>query len=343
MTLSNAMSGSGAAVFLPHEFKTCSLTLLLAIAWTGFFAALGDAQDANALSAATDSTPAASQPSGPVIDPAIALPDAMDNTRFPPAKPDLPTLFLCGDSTMDSRPNPKEPLINNFRARIGWGGSVIPYFDTSRINVENHAKGGTSTRTFMNEGYWQAILPRLKAGDFVVLEFGHNDSSDLGGPTARGTLKSTGGETKQIVNKAGQIEVVHSYGWYLRRFISDIKSKGATPVVLSPVPRNYWKDKTTFNNVLLDYTRMAKEVADAAQVQYIDMNETLASQYSPMGQDAVTRTFFTSLDKTHTNPAGAKNAAKFFVGELRKSDCPLKNYLLDSPTIPDISPIGSGD
>jgi hypothetical protein len=72
------------------------------------------------------------------------------------------------------------------------------------------------------------------------------------------------------------------------------------------------------------------------------MNGALAAQYAPMGQDAVTQAFFTSLDKTHTSPAGAKNVARVFVGELRKTDCPLKNYLLSSPTIPEISPTGSG-
>lgn len=299
--------------------------LILVSAWAVFSPVIAVAQDTRAL------------------DPAVALPDVMDNTPFPPPKPGLPTLFLCGDSTMDSRPSPKEPLINNFRARIGWGGSVIPYFDNSRINTEDHAKGGTSTRTFMNDGYWRAVLARLKPGDFVILEFGHNDSSKLDGPESRGTLKSIGDETTQVVNKAGQSEVVHSYGWYLRRFISDAKSKGAIPMVLSPVPRNYWKDKTTFNNVMADYTQMAKEVADAANVQFIDMNAALAAQYAPMGQDLVTRDFFTPLDKTHTSPGGAKNVAKVFVAELRKTDCPLKDYLLDAPTLPDISPIGSGN
>ena len=185
---------------------------------------------------------------------------------------------------MDSRPNAKEPLISNFRARIGWGGSVIPYFDTNRINVENHAKGGISTRTFMNEGYWQAILPRLKAGDFVILEFGHNDSSELEGPSFRGTIKSIGEETKEVVDKSGEREIVHTYGWYLRRFISDTESKGATAIVLSPVPRNYWKDKTTFNNVMLEYAQMAKEVANAAHVQYVDMDAALAAQYRRWGR-----------------------------------------------------------
>jgi lysophospholipase L1-like esterase len=244
---------------------------------------------------------------------------------------------------MDCRPNSKEPLVDNFRARIGWGGSVIPYFDTSKINIENHAKGGTSTRTFMNEGYWRAVVTRLKPGDFVILEFGHNDSSELDGPAGRGTLKGNGDETKLIVNKTGQSEIVHSYGWYLRRFISDAKSKGTAPIILSPVPRNYWKDATTFNNVLLDYTKLSKEVAETAKLQYIDMNEALAAQYSPMGQEAVTHAFFTSLDKTHTSPAGAKNVAKVFVEELRKTDCAIKNYLLKSPTIPAISPTGSGN
>ena len=284
----------------------------------------------------------ASQPAI-VIDPAVALPDAFDKTSYPSLKADVPTLFLCGDSTMDSRPNSKEPLINNFRARIGWGGAVIPYFDLSRINIENHAKGGTSTRSFMNEGFWQAILPKLKAGDYVILEFGHNDSSELDGPTGRGTLKGNGDDIKQVVNKSGANEIVHTYGWYLKKFISDTQAKKAIPIILSPVPRNYWKDKTTFNPVMADYSHDAKEIADNARLQYIDLNEALAAQYAPMGQDAVTKSFFTNLDKTHTSPAGAKNVASVFVQELRKTDCPLKGFLLQNPAIPDISPIGSGN
>lgn len=323
--------------------KRPCLNLILALAWAALFPVLVHAQNTNSPSAITNNAPVDSKPSAPTLDPAVALPDEKDNTPFPPAKADLPTLFLCGDSTMDSRPNPKEPLVNNFRARIGWGGSAIPYFDTNKINIENHAKGGISTRTFMNEGYWQVILPRLKPGDFVILEFGHNDSSELDGPAGRGTLKSNGEETKQIVNKAGQSEVVHTYGWYLRRFISDTQSKGAIPIILSPVPRNYWKDKMTFNDVTSDYTQLAKEVTETAKLQYIDMNEALAAQYAPMGQDEVTKDFFSTFDKTHTSPAGAKNAARVFVEELRKTNCPLKNYLLDSPTIPDVSPIGSGN
>jgi len=316
--------------------------LILALALGSALPGFSEAQDANTVSTAASGTPVGAKTPGPVIDPAVALPDAMDNTPFPPARAGLPTLFLCGDSTMDSRPNPKEPLVNNFRARIGWGGSMIPYFDTNKINIENHAKGGTSTRSFMNEGYWRAILARLKPGDFVILEFGHNDSSELDGPVGRGTLKSNGEETKLVVNKDSRSEVVHTYGWYLRRFIADTEAKGATPILLSPVPRNYWKDKTTFNDVTADYTQLSKEVAATAKVQYIDMNESLAAQYAPMGQDAVTKAFFTSLDKTHTSPAGAKNAARVFAGELRKTDCPLKGCLLSSPIIPEISPIGSG-
>lgn len=313
-------------------FTPSIATFVLALVFSALFPAPGDAQDTNTAAATTR----------PLLDPAVALPDATDDTPFPAPRLGLPTLFLCGDSTMDSRPNAKEPLVNNFRARIGWGGSVIPYFDTGKINIENHAKGGISTRTFMNEGYWRAILSRLKSGDFVIVEFGHNDSSPIDGPAGRGTLKSNGEATTQIVNKDGQNEVIHTYGWYLRRFISDTQSKGAIPIILSPVPRNYWKDKTTFNNVMVDYVQLAKEVADAAKVQFIDMNQALVAQYSPMGQDAVTKAFFTNLDKTHTSPAGAKNVAKVFVAELQKTDCPLKKYLLESPTIPDVSPIGSG-
>src|SRR5690606_32344394 len=114
----------------------------------------------------------------------------------------------------------------------GWGHFLGDYFDSDKITVLNKALGGTSSRTFRNNtGLWDSVLVKIKPGDFVMMQFGHNDSSPLDDSArARGTIRGNGNESKEIYNpiKKKQ-EVVYTYGWYLRQFIADVKAKGATP------------------------------------------------------------------------------------------------------------------
>ena len=124
----------------------------------------------------------------------------------------------------------------------GWGSQIGNYFDASKITVLNRAIGGRSSRTFLTEGRWTNVLNELKPGDFVILQFGHNDGGGLTGNRGRGSLRGNGDETQTITNSAGQVEEVHSYGWYLRKYIADTRAKGATAIVVSQIPRNIWKD-----------------------------------------------------------------------------------------------------
>ena len=134
-----------------------------------------------------------------------------------------PTLFIVGDSTVR----------NGTRGQQGWGDPLIRLFDPARINVENHAIGGRSSRTFQAEGRWDKILQKAKPGDFVLIQMGHND----GGPIndnfrARGSLPGLGEETQEIDNLlTGKHEVVHTYGWYLRKYIADARAHGMTPII----------------------------------------------------------------------------------------------------------------
>ena len=158
----------------------------------------------------------------------------------------LPTIYLIGDSTVRvGTPNQR-----------GWGDEIAAYFDTKAINVVNHAIGGRSSRTFQNEGRWDASLEKMQKGDFVIMQFGHNDPGPINEPPpvtsatrARGTIKGNGEETKEIDNiLTGKHEVVHTYGWYIRKYIRkyirDAKAKGVTPVVCSPIPHKSWKEGT---------------------------------------------------------------------------------------------------
>ncbi len=155
-----------------------------------------------------------------------------------PANPDLPTLFLIGDSTV------RNGRGDGSNGQWGWGEPIVAYFDTSKVNVVNRAVGGLSSRTFLTQGHWNRVLAMMKSRDFVIMQFGHNDSGPLDDPArARGTLAGDGDETKEIDNPiTKERELVHSYGWYLKRFIADARAKGATPMVCSPIPRKIWKD-----------------------------------------------------------------------------------------------------
>ncbi|MFT2010308.1 rhamnogalacturonan acetylesterase [Pontibacter sp. 13R65] len=234
-----------------------------------------------------------------------------------------PTIFLIGDSTVKNGKGKGDGGL------WGWGNFLDVYFDSTKVSVENHALGGTSSRTFRTYGHWEKVLAQLKPGDYVLMQFGHNDSSPVNDTLrARGTLKSNGDETEEIENLiTKKHEVVHSYGWYLREFINDTRAKGATPVVLSPVPRNTWNNgQANRNNDT--YGQWASEAAAQEGVVYIDLNGIIADRYEEEGEAKVRSTYFNTTDHTHTIEEGAKlNAAAVVAGIKRKKQLPLNKYL----------------
>lgn len=237
------------------------------------------------------------------------------NTQQPP----LPTVFIIGDSTV------KTPT----QGQQGWGDPIADLFDQAKIKVENRARGGRSSRTFQTEGLWDQVLAELKPGDFVLMQFGHNDGSAINDTSrARGSIRGTGEETEEIDNLiTKKHEVVHTYGWYLRKFVSDTKAKGATPIVLSPIPRNIWKDGKV-ERAANTYGGWATEVAKSQGVSFIDLNEIVAKQYEAIGQERVGKDYFPA-DHTHTNPSGARlNAEAVVLGLRELKNCPLTAFLL---------------
>lgn len=257
---------------------------------------------------------------------------AMTKAWMPEAQPavdaKLPTLFLIGDSTV--RTGSKG---NGDNGQWGWGAPIAEFFDRSRINVLNRAWGGTSSRTFQTQGFWDKVLADLKPGDFVMMQFGHNDSSPINdNQRARGTIKGVGDETQEIDNLlTGKHEVVHSYGWYIRKFITDAKAKGATAIVCSPIPRNNWRDGKVMR-ASTDYAKWAGEAAKAEGASFIDLNAIIADHYEKIGEEHVTATFFGPKERTHTGAAGAKFNAQCVVEGLKAIDsCPLKSHLWENP------------
>ena len=265
----------------------------------------------------------------------VRAPDFLAGLHLPePANLKLPTLFLIGDSTVR---NGRGDGANN---QLGWGEPLVAYFDLARINVVNRAVGGTSSRTYYTSGHWDRVLAMLKAGDFVMMQFGTNDGGALNDTSrARGTIKGVGEESEEIDNLlTHQHEVVHTYGWYLRKFITDTRAKGATPIVCSLVPRKAWKDGRIVRNQA-DYAGWAEQVARTEKAAFVDLNEIIARRYDELGQEKVEPLF--GDPHTHTSAAGAELNAQCVIAGLKglKSD-PLVAYF--SPKAQDIAPYTGG-
>ena len=234
-----------------------------------------------------------------------------------------PTLFLIGDSTV------KNGKGNGAGNMWGWGDFMAPFFDTANINIENHALGGTSSRTFLTKGLWDKVLNKIQKGDYVIMQFGHNDSSPLDDTArARGTIKGVGDSAREIYNPiTKQQEVVHTYGWYLSKFVNDAKAKGATAIICSPIPRNDWKAGKLVRYNGTGYGLWAKQTAESTGAFYIDLNSLAADAYDAMGSEKV-KPFFPN-EHTHTNKDGASLNATLVCGEIKKlKKCRLKKYLL---------------
>jgi len=231
-----------------------------------------------------------------------------------------PVIYIIGDSTVQNSDG------NGRNDYWGWGSLIYPYFDTSQISIRNHAKSGTSTRTFILDGRWEKTMATLKKGDFVIMQFGHNDHAGIDDTIRqKGTLSGTGDSTRRIISiRTHQPETVHTYGWYLKEFITGAQQKGAIPIVCSLVPRNRWNHGQVV--IEADYPKWAEAVARASGAYYINLNRLIAAHWRTIGQDSVGH-FFPG-DGTHTNLNGARlNAASVVEGLRQLKDCPIQKYM----------------
>lgn len=233
---------------------------------------------------------------------------------------ETPTIYIIGDSTVR----------NSNKEQWGWGTLLPGFFDSTKISMSNQAMAGRSTRTFIREGRWDKVLATLKKGDYVMMQFGHNEGSrpDTTRAGYRGVLKGTGEDSVQLTWPDGMPETVHTYGWYLKKFIAEAKAKGATPIVLSMIPRNEFREGRVLR-ADKDYGGWARQVADAARVTFIDLNAITADKYDGWGPEKV-KAFFPG-DHTHTNVEGAQiNAASVVEGIKSNPKNSLNKYLTRS-------------
>ena len=222
-----------------------------------------------------------------------------------PAKGALPTLWIAGDSTA-----------RNTAPMSGWGQDLEHILDPKKITVVNRALSGRSSRTFYTDGRWQGILDALKPGDWVVIQFGHNDG---GPPDAsskfRASLKGIGEETADVTKSDGTVETVHTYGWYLRTYARTARAKGANVILCSPVPHKKFNSSGKF---VRDWTEAREWIAACAKDEnayYVDLCELVARGYDKLPEPQIEALF---ADKgTNTTEAGSLFNARALVSGLK--------------------------
>lgn len=223
-------------------------------------------------------------------------------------------VYLAGDSTM---------ALNGAGAGTGtdgWGQYLQQYL--SGVTVVNDAIGGRSARSYSDQGRFTTIINSVKSGDYVIIEFGHNDgwvgSPDNGNQEA---VSDNYADTATVTTSAGASIVIHSYAYYVQNAVTSLLSKGAIPIISSVTPDNIWS-----NGVVAAGGRFVGYASDAASrtgVTYIDHSDYVAQAYNKLGQTTVT-TYFPN-DHTHTSPTGANVVAQAFVRGLLCSSNALKS------------------
>lgn len=254
---------------------------------------------------ATEWLPAA-EDARPVVDASTVAIEKTANSA-------LPTIHIVGDSTVRSG--------GTGAGLWGWGERIAPFFNTNKINVVNRAIGGRSARTYFTEGRWDKVAAAIKPGDFVIIQFGHNDGGRIGDPANRNRADGTGigAETVADTRPDGTRELVHTFGWYMARFATDARSRGATVILCSPIPhKQHWETGRDFTNV----ANWDQQVAKANGARFLDLTLVITQAYKKAGHDRV-ETFF--ADKgTHTTDTGAQfNAACVIAGLKSLPDDPL--------------------
>ncbi|HEX7871238.1 MAG TPA: SGNH/GDSL hydrolase family protein [Chryseobacterium sp.] len=231
-----------------------------------------------------------------------------------------PVLYIIGDSTVQNGSGKGADSL------WGWGSFMDLFLNTDKIEIQNHAKGGRSSRTFITEERWDSIMKTIKKGDYVLMQFGHNDGGELADTLrARGTIKGIGEESKDIYNPIRKVnETVYTFGHYMRKYANEAKSKGAIPIIVSPIPRNKFNTEGKIEKD--QYGVWAKEVAQQTGAYFLDLNTMVIEKYEKMGAEKV-KVFFPK-DHTHTNKEGAiVNAELVTKGIKQLKGCDLKKYI----------------
>lgn len=232
-----------------------------------------------------------------------------------------PVVFITGDSTVKNEDRSEDGM-------WGWGSQAATVFDTRKITIQNSAMAGRSCRTFLREGRWDKVINDVQEGDFVLIQFGHNDAgNELAHGKARNDITGTADSSHvfRVRNdKEVRNEVVYTFGWYLRKMIDDVREKGATPILVSLTPRNEWPGgKIERRND--SFGRWYREVVAQTGVAFVDLHNISADALDKIGQEGAKAYY--KKDHTHTSKMGAQLNAKSIAKGLKQIKSPLRKYL----------------
>ena len=205
---------------------------------------------------------------------------ALSGVQIEPVE--CPVIYIGGDSTVtdQSADYPYAPGASY----SGWGQMLSAYLD-SRIAVSNHAHSGLTTESFREEGHYAILYDRLKAGDYVLLQFAHNDQ------------------------KLDHLKAEEGYRENLDRYISEIRKKGAYPILVTPIARNTWKGLDgSYNDLLAEYAEAVKRLGAQRKVPVVDLHAASRAFVLIKGLEAAKQWFYPN-DFTHSNDYGAYQAA----------------------------------
>lgn len=234
---------------------------------------------------------------------------ALGMVSFIPASKKL-TIYLIGDSTLAVKSASAFP-------ETGWGMSFANFF-SKEVLVDNRAKNGRSTKTFISENLWAPVVSELQKGDYVLIQFGHND------------------EVKTKASYTSEIDFVKN----LSKFVQESRAKGAMPVLITPVARRSFDTDGKVKETHQVYADLVRELAKSAAVPLIDLDlksQALLQQY---GADQ-SKLLFNHLepgehpnypdgkkDDTHFNELGAREMAQLVLKEMRALNLPVLSYLV---------------
>lgn len=224
-------------------------------------------------------------------------------------KEQQPTIYIIGDSTAANKLSTAYP-------ETGWGMEFHAFFSTN-VRIENRAVNGRSTKSFLNEKRWESILTALKAGDYVFIQFGHNDEK---------------------IDKPETGTSLEDYKLNLTKYVKDARAKNATPILMTPIMRRSFK-----NGLFVDshggYPNVVRKLADSLQVPMIDMHQKTEKLIVEMGEFSSVALFnhvdsghvnypAGKIDNTHLSPKGAKVIASLVAQGVKELNVSLAKYLI---------------
>lgn len=222
-----------------------------------------------------------------------------------------PVIYVVGDSTASVYGEDLYP-------RMGWAQPLQDYFKPACATVRDEALSGRSSKSFVDEGAWEPIKRALRAGDFVLIQFGHND--------------------EKREDSARYTQPFGSYQQYLSLFIDDALAQDATPILLTSIERNKWSNGK-LSDTHGDYPRAVRELAQARDLTLVDMTELTHHYFERIGESASTKLFMNlgpgespnypggNSDNTHLQETGARVVAEIALAELARQRAPIAALL----------------